>query len=413
MLYLAALALFLFHLFLTFTRASWLSFFFSAVLSFVLLKKFKLNYKVLTALGLIFITVFPSFVFSSTVGFTRGSVRSRMLIWKGALFMIKNNPVLGVGTGNFEIAYPFWSAGKEDVLRPLGERVGNAHNDYLEIAAENGIVGLLLFLFLIFTIFKITFLNMKRGSPEEKLITVFIFSSLVAILVNAFAAFPLKNPSVILYFYMNLVFLSVLYSRIYPVKPKEVKGFSTKGLPFISGILIIVFVFLSFSALRSSFCLRMAKVYMKKSVETKNPLYWAAAEKFGRESTQFNPYNVESHFQLGKIYLVGNYPSYAKKEFNEALKLNPNSDTISNNLGIAYHRTGVFSDAEKFYLKSLRLNPDRPETHNNLGSLYLEKGEVDKAIFHFKKALKRKPNFPEAKYNLGQAYLEKKNENQK
>jgi len=408
-LYLFALMFFLFHLFLTFTRASWMAFFFSAVLSFLLLKKIKLNYKILTIIGLIFITVFPSVIFSDTTGFTRGSVRSRMLIWKGTLLMIKNNPVLGVGTGNFEIAYPFWSAGREDVFRPLGARVANAHNDYLEIAAENGIIGLLFFLFLVFTIFKVTFLNLKRGSPEEKLITVFVFSSLIAILVNSFAAFPLKNPSVILYFYLNLAFLSILYNGIYPVKPKEIKVFSIKGLPFISGILIVVFIFLSFSALRSSFCLRMAKVYMKKSVETGNPVYWAAAEKSGRESVFFNPYNLESHFQLGKIYLVGNYLSYAKKEFSDALKLNPNSDTVLNNLGMTYHRTGPFSQAEKFYLKSLKLNPDRPETRNNLGSLYLEEGEIDKSIFHLKKALKRKPNFPEAKYNLKQAYLEKKN----
>lgn len=71
----------------------------------------------------------------------------RVTIWKSAWEVIKVNPVIGVGTGNAcsELKNEFikkgYTAGLYDSL--------NAHNQFLEIQLENGIVGLLIFLLLL------------------------------------------------------------------------------------------------------------------------------------------------------------------------------------------------------------------------------------------------------------------------
>ena len=64
------------------------------------------------------------------------AVLERMAHWQAAVGMWTDHPWLGVGIGNYEPVYPryalpFWSV-------PLG----HAHNYYLNIAAETGIVGL-------------------------------------------------------------------------------------------------------------------------------------------------------------------------------------------------------------------------------------------------------------------------------
>lgn len=70
------------------------------------------------------------------------AVLERMAHWQSALAMWSNHLWFGVGMGNYEPAYslyalPLWSA-------PLG----HAHNYYLNIAAEAGLVGLLAYLLL-------------------------------------------------------------------------------------------------------------------------------------------------------------------------------------------------------------------------------------------------------------------------
>jgi O-antigen ligase len=65
-----------------------------------------------------------------------------MAHWQAALGMWTDHPWLGVGAGNYEAAYasyalPRWPAA-----------LGHAHNYYLNIAAEAGVLGLAVYLLL-------------------------------------------------------------------------------------------------------------------------------------------------------------------------------------------------------------------------------------------------------------------------
>ncbi len=71
----------------------------------------------------------------------------RMAHWQAALAMIQARPLLGYGIGNYPAAYPQYNLpGWEDPL-------GHAHNYYLNIAAETGLVGLAAYLLLLLVAF--------------------------------------------------------------------------------------------------------------------------------------------------------------------------------------------------------------------------------------------------------------------
>jgi O-antigen ligase len=70
------------------------------------------------------------------------AVLERMAHWQAALAMWTAHPWLGVGIGNYEPVYPRYAL----PLWPLP--LGHAHNYYLNIAAETGVVGLATYLFL-------------------------------------------------------------------------------------------------------------------------------------------------------------------------------------------------------------------------------------------------------------------------
>lgn len=61
----------------------------------------------------------------------------RLAHWGAALDMWRDHPWLGVGFGNYAVVYPAYAVGRW--LDPLG----HAHNYYLNVGAETGLVGLL------------------------------------------------------------------------------------------------------------------------------------------------------------------------------------------------------------------------------------------------------------------------------
>lgn len=79
-----------------------------------------------------------------------GSMGVRHYWWKHSLNMIKQNPIFGIGTGAFGEGL------KNEVKHlsgPIATKTNDPHNQYLKIAVEQGIVGLLVFFSIIFCAF--------------------------------------------------------------------------------------------------------------------------------------------------------------------------------------------------------------------------------------------------------------------
>lgn len=71
------------------------------------------------------------------------AVLERMAHWQAAAEMFNDDPWLGVGIGNYPVAYPRYAIGR------WRDPLGHAHNYYLNIAAEAGLVGLVAYLVLV------------------------------------------------------------------------------------------------------------------------------------------------------------------------------------------------------------------------------------------------------------------------
>ena len=64
----------------------------------------------------------------------------RTFVWRDAIAMLQNHPWVGTGLGSFEWAFPSYQSGS------LLMGWSHAHNDYLELAVELGIPGLVMLL---------------------------------------------------------------------------------------------------------------------------------------------------------------------------------------------------------------------------------------------------------------------------
>ncbi len=107
------------------------------------------------------------------------AIVERLAHWQAAWRMVSDNPLLGVGIGNYVPVYPAYGLpGWEDPL-------GHAHNYYLNIAAEAGLVGLGGYLFLWGAIFWHGW-RVYRGAEEQwRSITLGILGVMVALCAHS------------------------------------------------------------------------------------------------------------------------------------------------------------------------------------------------------------------------------------
>jgi len=72
---------------------------------------------------------------------TNKAVNSRVILWKTGLYMFRDNPVLGVGMGNYYTRYKEFTTKYPEL--DIGHETYSVHNSYIKVGAETGILGLL------------------------------------------------------------------------------------------------------------------------------------------------------------------------------------------------------------------------------------------------------------------------------
>jgi len=129
----------------------------------------------------------------SIFNFEETSNKGRMEIWNATLNSFVRYPLLGVGIGNYPVV----------IGEPLesGRRGASAHNLYFDIAAEMGILGLIVFLLILWEIFK------KARTQIAVANHIFIFYFLWMLLYSLFDV-VLLNDKVLLFF---IIQIAVLY----------------------------------------------------------------------------------------------------------------------------------------------------------------------------------------------------------
>jgi len=95
------------------------------------------------------------------------SINTRLLIWKTTLEMIKDRPIFGSGIGTFKMNYLIYQAEFLQKNPNYIKYIANAketHNEYLQTGAELGLLGLGVFIFIIYTFYTIIINFIKNKS---------------------------------------------------------------------------------------------------------------------------------------------------------------------------------------------------------------------------------------------------------
>jgi len=196
----------------------------------IILALFAVSPLINQGLGILRVGVFKEHFFSrakSIYDLADVSNAGRLKIWKESFIFSLQNP-LGVGFGNFIVSLDNSDnlsydqlAGEINERYNLPQRYISAHNLYLQILVETGIVGFLAFAaFWVFAI-KYFWHFLKHYKNAEDFLVYFVAQALLMVLWVLGAAFfdiTLFNDKVLMFFLINLGLAGLIVNRYHEYK---------------------------------------------------------------------------------------------------------------------------------------------------------------------------------------------------
>ncbi|MCF8369652.1 MAG: O-antigen ligase family protein [Bacteroidales bacterium] len=293
----------------------------------------------------------------------------RVEMWNATTEVIRDNPLTGVGGGNWKIAiYPYYSKYQPSVYRHWR----NPHNDYLQVGAEKGVPGLILYLSFLTLLIVSGVMALKRADNFKKLLLTsgFVFS-LFGFMVISFFSFPMERPNQIVFIGLIASFI-IYFNRSEEPIVTQTNYFKWFRFP-IAIILLAIFIH-SANCVNSEIQIALAQAAKEKG-DWKGVKYFAEKGKY-----RFAPFEPKYSFPivmyngLAYFHLDKDYPQ-ALKYFEQALKQHPSSISVMNNIGAVYGQMKDFEKTIHYNKMSLAIFPHYEFGLINLAKSYYMMGD--------------------------------------
>ncbi|MCR9013343.1 O-antigen ligase family protein [Gabonibacter chumensis] len=298
----------------------------------------------------------------------KDSADGRLLVWKISLSSLKEHPLTGVGIGNFPAAYGeaqanyFMQENSSPREKWLADIPEYGFNEFLQIAVEGGIIGIVLFLILLCSTLWYGLRNIRHNPHTVAPIAAFTAFGLVS-----FFSYPLSTLALAILFTLLLALCNTSQVQI-----------SSRGK------LHPIFIYLLFLGIN------IGIIYPKYQTRQAYA-QWAQAQKY--YDMKIFATAAESYEALYPILKV--YPDFLF-EYGDALSKTGHLDKgnrilseaargmadpmIYNLIGKNYQAKKQFHRAEYYFLKAHYLVPNRLYPLFLLAHLYQEMELPEKAF---------------------------------
>jgi O-antigen ligase/tetratricopeptide (TPR) repeat protein len=119
------------------------------------------------------------------------SLRGRVALWRDSLSLVREHPMLGVGLGAWQDAFP-----RYDESPRSRTQARRAHNDYIQLLAETGLVGVGLLGAALFMLARLLGRALTFGTRRSRPIASAAVAGTVAVAVHACVDFGLQIPAI-------------------------------------------------------------------------------------------------------------------------------------------------------------------------------------------------------------------------
>ena len=360
-----------------------------------------------------------------------GSGAMRRAIWSGAIAAAARRPVLGSGIGTFREAF---DVSKNTTMKRLeaegGRTADQAHNHYLGLLAERGVLGLAAFAVLTALTLGAAATAMASGTPAMgRVLVAGLAGSVVALLAHALVDDNLSLVPHGTIFFANLGLLAAA-----PATGRSVTRRSrwTGGAGLLAAVLAMGVSALSFGAsssleaasadaragraesalshLRTAVALApwrddlaVARAEQAQALQGVAAPALRESEAAYLRAIAINGSDPVTRHELARLYLGhpevwgSSGTSLALQQLRLAVAQNPYYAEIQNDLGVALLRAGDRIEALIAFERAAGGRRDFVDPLLNLAALAIESGNPSEARSLLDRALQRDPNSARAR----------------
>ena len=326
------------------------------------------------------------------------NIQKRLLMWNLAWSITCDHPVIGVGPGGIQEHYlnyqkRYFSKGHED-RRKVSATPSHIHNDYLEIAAETGFPGIILFM-----AFLVSCVAGAFGliPPRDGLWRLALAGSAAACLTHALVSFPLNLPAHAGLLFLSLGLLSGNGAAGGCPRPPRRRWKLTSGRGLLTvGILLITGVYLAAAGV-----LAAGDVHVRSALDRLSEGETKVAAGYLDRAGRLDPYDARIPYYRAQAAAQDKDSGRALDLYTRSLSLQSNY-LAHYNRGVLYQNRGLWHKARDEYETALGLYPRFGEAAYLLGHVLEHLVELDEAHLAWTRASRdsRSPVI-EADYRLG------------
>ncbi|MFH2136995.1 MAG: O-antigen ligase family protein [Candidatus Omnitrophota bacterium] len=328
-----------------------------SVFAVIILKKNILLRKII--IGMIFFMICCSgFVFMNRINCflnlnnSNNSLTQRVNYWTSSILMIKENPIAGVGAGNFGLVYPRFK-------KTSANETNYAHNLFLQLWVENGIFYLACFVLFLMCLFKHLF------SEKEDCLKLG--------LALGCAAFLIYNMFDFSFFVSQASHLWWIFAACGLAWGKEDGRIehgqnNEKKEIFFKFVFCGIILFLTFNF----FIRYSSECELNKGIDFLKDKKYDQASLAIRKSLRVTPKNDYGHYLLAITYEKSNSGIFSDEvieQYKKAISLNPGYAYYYYYLADYFRINKKYQEAQEFLKKALIFYPQNDKFLSEMKSL--------------------------------------------
>jgi tetratricopeptide (TPR) repeat protein len=305
----------------------------------------------------------------------------RLPLWEQTVDHWLTRPWLGSGPGSFAVAFQVAGEGPlAEALASSGQYAEHPHNWVLFLLSEGGVVLLLAFLFLLFTIFKASWRAWTSQGPAMDRLALAAALGAIALLIENLVDRTLEVPGVAFFFW---ICLGWAFAGARPALSLNAGG---RILAAALGLgLLVVGVEPLWTARQAS-----AETGGGADVDP-------GADLALRAHLREQPGDAAGWESLGASLAGQLRYGEAAEAYAQALALDPQSRSAAANLGNSRLMSSDFKGAEAAFRRALRLRPRYAEGHFSLGAALFYQRRLKEAVAELDRCLEMEPGHARAR----------------
>lgn len=301
------------------------------------------------------------------------SIAERFHLWEMSAQLINENPITGVGAGNWQ--YNYQKYGIEPIDRALFFQTyfKRPHNDWLWITAETGIIGLFALIFFVVVLSIKSVRQLVIAHQTEVLVVLSVF---LGLLIISFFSFPKERPYHIA---LVAILLAVLLQKIKAYH--SIKWPKWIWLPICFALLIFN-VFIGFERLKGE--------YFTKAIWA-NKFVWTPDQKLTAcdqaKSTFYSADPTGTPIEVFKGEALLEQKDYTSllEVTESAYALSPFDYKVLTNYGYALEINRYTRTAESVLLEAHRINSHYEPAIINLAILFYNRKDFEQSKYWMRK----------------------------